>query len=123
MPKLSIYSGIVLICVGLLGYFGVKPHSPTALIPTVIGLILIIAGIRALNEKNLKQAMHIAAIMTLLGLIGSLMRLIPSVVVGNITAAFPFLFITFVVCLIFLIFAVRSFIEARKARENKKAGA
>ena len=122
MPTLSFVSGIILLITGISGYFGVEPHSPTALIPAAIGVILMIVGKLAFDETKLKNSMHIAAVKALLGLIGSLMRLIPTAISGKMTAACPFLLITFIVCLIFLIFAVRSFIEARKARENKQAG-
>ncbi|MEO6846809.1 MAG: hypothetical protein ABI443_05150 [Chthoniobacterales bacterium] len=122
MAKHSIFFGILLILVGAGGYIASHPHAPTALIPAVIGLILVICGIVVLWNPNLrKHVMHVAALISLLGAIGSGMRAWPHV--GQLlhgTAPLPLATasqtITAVLCLAFLILCIKSFIDARRAR-------
>ena len=63
--------------------------------------------------------MHIAAALMLLGLIGTGMRVFPQLF-GEIAnpSAFTVQLIMALLCLIFIILAVKSFIEARRNREN-----
>ncbi|NWF49723.1 MAG: hypothetical protein HXY49_04200 [Ignavibacteriaceae bacterium] len=122
MAKLTIVYGIIFILMGLYGYFGISSESITALIPTFFGIPLLILGWIGLNEKYLKHAMHGAAVLNLLGFAGTLSGLIkffrmlggeqferPSAI--TIQAIMAFL------CLVFLILAVKSFIDAREKRE------
>ena len=63
--------------------------------------------------------MHIAAALMLLGFIGTGMRVFPQLF-GEIAnpSAFTVQVIMTLLCLIFIILAVKSFIEARRNREN-----
>lgn len=119
MPKFSIALGIIFIIMGLYGYFGISSVSVTALIPTFLGIPLLILGWLGLNEKYLKHTMHAAAVLTLLGFIGTVSGLVKFVrlLVGEeskISAAITVQSIMAVLCLLFLMLAVKSFIDARK---------
>lgn len=123
MPKFSIVLGIIFIVMGLYGYFGISSESITALIPAFFGIPLLILGWLALNEKYLKHAMHGAAVLTLLGFAGTVSGLIKFFkMLGGAEmerpAAVTVQAIMALLCLLFLIFAVKSFIDARKNRAS-----
>ena len=119
MAKTAITFGILLTLLGLIAYFGISSESITALIPAFFGVPVIILGWLALNEKYRKHSMHIAAALMLLGFIGTGMRVFPQLF-GEIAhpSAFTVQLIMTLLCLIFIILAVKSFIEARRNREN-----
>jgi uncharacterized membrane protein len=121
MPKISVVFGILLSVLGLYGYFGMGRVSITALIPLFIGVPIIILGVLAFDENKIKHSMHAASVLILLGLIGSVYRLAHKVILGNIDESSMILILMSVICIIFLILAINSFIEARKAREKKQA--
>lgn len=121
MAKLTIVYGVIFIVIGLYGYFGISSESITALIPTFLGIPMLILGWLALNEKYLKHAMHGTAVLTLLGFAGTVSGLFKffKMLGGTETtrpAAVTVQAIMAVLCLVFLILAVKSFIDARKNR-------
>ncbi len=71
MPYVTIAYGLILVVLGVGGYFGSGMASWTALIPALFGLPVLIAGILAIQERFLKHAMHAAAAIGLLGALGS----------------------------------------------------
>lgn len=121
MAKISITFGVILILLGLISYFGISSESITALIPAFLGIPVLILGIIALNEKYLKHAMHAATILILLGFVGTTIRVLPVIFSGdeikNPDAVKVQLVMT-LICLAFLILAVKSFIDARRARKE-----
>ena len=68
-------SGLLLVVMGFYFYlFPEDEKSPTALIPAIIGLGLMIPGlITILTPENKKHAMHAGAMFCLIGLLGGLM--------------------------------------------------
>ncbi|HAB51941.1 MAG: hypothetical protein A2315_04685 [Ignavibacteria bacterium RIFOXYB2_FULL_35_12] len=122
MAKLSIAYGVIFILMGLISYFGISSESITALIPAFFGIPMLILGWLGMNEKYLKHTMHGAAVLMLLGFLGTISGLIKffkmlSGVQQERPSAVTVQSIMALMCLIFLIFAVKSFIDARK---NKK---
>lgn len=121
MAKIAIGIGFALILLGLYGYFGVPEieRSRTALIPTIAGALLAICGVLALDPTKRKQAMHAAAMIGVLGFLAPLGRLIPQTIKGTPPHGLAlFSQVTMsLLCLIFVILCVRSFISARKARQ------
>ena len=124
MPSTSIFFGFLLILLGAGGYvYGMANGnaSPTALIPAVFGVLLIIFGVLARSKENLrKHLMHGAVLVGLLGFlatVGSFLK-IPALLAG--TAERPAAVITqltmAVICLAFVILCVKSFIDARRNR-------
>jgi hypothetical protein len=123
MAKLSITYGVIFILMGLISYFGISSESITALIPAFIGVPMLVLGWLGLNEKYLKHTMHGAAVLMLLGFFGTLGGLIKFFkMLGGAETARPATVtvqaIMAILCLVFLIFAVKSFIDARKNRKD-----
>ena len=86
MANTTIGFGIVLIVLGLGGYFGSDRVSLTALIPAAFGLLLVIFGALARDEKRRKMAMHIAVTVGLLGFLGTVSGLLqlPTLLSGGV---------------------------------------
>ncbi len=120
MAKITIGLGVVLIALGLGSYFGTGRASVTALIPAFFGLPLLLLGLVALKERMRKSAMHVAVILGLLGFAGTVRGLmkLPALLTGGelerptavaVQAAMA------IVCFVFVLLCVWSFIKARRA--------
>ncbi len=74
MAKVTYVFGVLLILVGLVGYFGTGSAHPTALIPTWFGLALVVGGFLAISpsEGRRKLFMHINVTVGLVGFIGAI---------------------------------------------------
>ena len=123
MAKTSIAFGIVLIVLGLISYFGISSESITALIPTFLGIPVLLLSYIALNEKYLKHAMHGTAVLMLLGFGGTVGGLIKffRMLGGEVfdrPSAITIQAIMALICLIFLIIVIKSFIDARRKRSE-----
>ena len=123
MAKISITFGIILIILGLISYFGISSESITALIPTFLGIPVLILGFLGLNEKYLKHAMHGTAVLMLLGFGGTVGGLIKffRMLGGEVferPSAITIQAIMALICLVFLILAIKSFIDARRKRSE-----
>lgn len=109
----NLLNSIILIFAGIYGYFGFIAadghHSPTALIPTVFGVLLIILG--CFWERSPKIISHTVVLLTLVLLIMCSMRFIK---VENWNAKkYLFLVCIFSNAIALAIF-IKSFIDARK---------
>ena len=120
MPNTSVWFGRLLIILGLIGYgYGIYNGnaSPTALIPAVFGVILMILGHLAQSKENLRQhLMHGAVIVGLLGFVLPLGRIFSNISNFSLTFASMMLISMSVICLVFVVLCVKSFIDARKNR-------
>lgn len=122
MKNLTFLCSALLILTGLVGYFaweaiGATGQSFTSLIPAFVGLLILIGGIIALKKNKL--GMHIAVTFSLLGALAGLGRLVPGLVKGTVSfadAAPKLILVMTVICIVFTVMAVRSFIAARRAR-------
>lgn len=118
MPSTSIACGTLLVLIGIIGYINgvMTGHaSITALIPAFFGIILVLLGVFArMREPLRKHLMHAAVIVALLGFVLPAARLLSKI--GEITynAAVVSQVSMALVCLLFVVLAVRSFIEARR---------
>jgi hypothetical protein len=73
MHNLALGIGLILVATGIVAYVGSGAASWTALIPSVLGLIIAGLGGLALWRPGARTiAMHIAAVVALLGFLGSL---------------------------------------------------
>ncbi len=121
MATTTIGFGVVLVVLGVGGYFGTDMVSPTALIPAAFGLLLIIFGALARDEKRRKMAMHIAVTIGLLGFLGTVSGLVdlPTLMSGG-TVARPAAVISksimAVLMAVYVGMCVKSFIDARRRR-------
>lgn len=118
VSALALGIGSLLVLTGLGGFAAYG--SPTALIPLGFGVALGACGLVARNEKLRKHAMHAAAAVALLGFVPSVPGLlgIPALLAGEATrpAAVVLRSAMALLCLVFLVAAVRSFVAARRAR-------
>ena len=121
MAKPTILIALLLIALGAYGYSQAEPKegtdkkSPTSLIPAFFGAPILICGVLALNPNRRKHAMHGAVTVGLLGFLGSASMLPKTFKADPVSQ----LKLTTqggmaVLCLLFVILCVRSFIAARK---------
>ncbi len=123
MAKLTILFGVLLILVGLIGYFATGHVHPTALIPAGFGLLLGIFGLLAdtPDSKRRMLFMHIAVTFGLLGFLATIQGLVQWFqYLGGKVFAYPAAVQSkaamSILCFIFVLLCVRSFIAARRAR-------
>jgi hypothetical protein len=134
MVKLTIVFGALIALVGVAGY--IETHFWHALIPVVLGILLALLGLLANtnDQKRRMLAMHIAVTLALLGFLGTIPGLIAMVrfltgthqetapehvQVGTLSVhqlAAEVQSVTSILCLIFVLLCVRSFIAARRNR-------
>ena len=125
-PYYAIGCGIALILVGAAGYLLSDAASPvTALIPAAVGVLLIGCGLVARTSASaLKHAMHVAAVVGLVGFLAAAGRLAmvlakqagdepPPISVLGVSS----LAAMAVICAVFVALCVKSFRDARKRRE------
>jgi fucose 4-O-acetylase-like acetyltransferase len=123
MAKLTIGFGILLVLLGIVGFVETGSAHPTALIPTAIGVLFVLFGAMANTEDSKKRMlwMHISVTVALLVFLGMIPAAIDTIRLSR-GVSFPHpaavvekgalaLF-----SLIYVLFCVRSFISARRAR-------
>lgn len=124
MARVTIIFGVLLILVAAAGFLSTGSSHPTALIPAGVGLLFILFGALA-NSENAKKRMlwmHIAVTVALLMFLGTIPADIsffhllsgvsfPHPIAVEEKAAMSIL------CLIFVVLCVRSFITARRQRK------
>lgn len=71
MPKITIWFGGALVVMGVGGYVASGAASVTALIPAFFGILLAALGGLARRESLRRPTMHAAALVGLLGFLGS----------------------------------------------------
>jgi hypothetical protein len=126
MTKLSMYLGLVLMALGIIGYASTSGASITALIPSFFGILFYLLGrIGQKNDKARKHTMHGAAVLALLGFLGTAAGLFRFIsMVGGASVERPEAVtvqaIMAILCLAFVVLAMKSFIDARRAQ--KKSG-
>ena len=123
MASTTVAVGVALIILGLVGYFLTGAASLTALIPAAFGIVILLAGLIGRDERRRKYAIHVAIVVALFGLLGSLRGLLQ---IGDVfagTAARPAAVVSQAVMAVltlgYVILAVRSFIAARRSGDVK----
>ncbi|MBX9584927.1 MAG: hypothetical protein K2X87_31875 [Gemmataceae bacterium] len=122
MPVYAIVFGGLLTALGAVAYFdpdllaGGKPNQISAASPAFIGLPIALCGLLSLKSPGArKHAMHAAAVLALLGVVGGFVPVILRKFDTGQTAVQVGLGMT-LLSAIFLGLCVNSFIQARKAR-------
>ncbi len=121
MPLITIVTALMLIALGIVCRMLSDSASITVLIPAILGILLLAAGLIARRPGARRHAMHAAAGLALLALMGSAGGLVqlPALLAGQEVAR-PLAVIarslTFLLCAGLLGLAIRSFIAARRAR-------
>lgn len=124
MSRITLYFGAILIGIGVYFFISTGSSHPTSLIPVWFGLALAVLGILA-NSKDAgkrKLYMHVAVTIGLLGFLfpafRSAMELIKTHT-DNLPLAHPAAvheqLLMAIVCFIFVLLCVRSFITARRS--------
>lgn len=123
MPKLTFITGGTLVVVGVLGYVVSLINDTahwTALIPAIIGVLLVVSGWIA--RKNLMAGIHIALLLALFGALGMFMPLqnLGALFAGEAErpAAVIASLVSLIVLIVYLILGVRSFIAARRWKKT-----
>jgi len=129
MAKVAIVIGLLLLILGFVTYFGVMAGwfgamhaSPTALIPAIEGILLLLCGAIALNPAYLKHAMHAAAALALFGVIACLIRIVPTAIKGQFnptSVAGISLLVMAGLSALFVILAINSFVQVRRQRQRE----
>ncbi|MEM6772824.1 MAG: hypothetical protein AAF597_19760 [Bacteroidota bacterium] len=109
----SLINAILLVSLGAYGYFSSDTPSITALIPAIVGVILLLCypGIKSQN----KVVAHVAVLLTLLILFG-LFKPLMGAIGRSDTAAVIRVVIMLVSTVIAMVFFVRNFINNRKEK-------
>lgn len=110
--------GAVLVAVGLVAYAVSGADSLTALLPSLLGVLILGLGLLAARPAYHRHAIHAALAVALLGFLGTLPRALPLLAGDELerpTAAWASL-VTAVVTLVYVVLGVRSFVQARKER-------
>lgn len=119
MPGSAVIIGTLLVLLGVISFFISGGQSLTAFIPAAFGLVLAGLGLLGRKESLRRHAMHAAAGIALLGLLGSasgFVKLFTLLGGGDVArpAAVVAQSIMFLLSALFVGLAVRSFIRARR---------
>jgi len=126
MAKVTLVFAILLVALGLAGYYYTGAIHPTALIPLWFGLALGIGGFLAIgpSERRRKIFMHINVTIGVIGFLGGLITAIQGYgsartqgVEPDMVALWDKLIMAFLM-LNYTALCVQSFIKARRAREE-----
>lgn len=120
MSRLTTIIGALLVATGVVAYLVTSASSVTALIPAFVGGLILICAAIASRPRLHRHGIHAALVVALLGALGSLMNVAK---IGQLfagTAERPAAIITslilFVVCAVYVVLGIRSFVAARRTR-------
>ena len=119
MPLVAIVCGVLLIAVGVAGYTLAEADSPvTALIPAGVGILLLLSGaIVQMRPGSRKHVMHVAVTIGLLGFLAAAGRLAMVLARGGGSdLGKAMLGAMALICGVFVVLCVKSFIDARRNR-------
>lgn len=120
MPSLTLLFALAYLILGIAGFVLTGSVHKTALIPCAFGVLFLLFGLLAFKENLRKHAMHAAVLIALLALLGTARALTHLPELFNGTAEKPASIITQSLnagfSILYIILAVRSFIQARRAR-------
>jgi peptidoglycan/LPS O-acetylase OafA/YrhL len=126
MAKITIIFGVLLIILGLVGFFGTGGTHHTALIPAGFGIALMIGGLLSVspNESRRKIFAHVNVTVGLLGFLGACGSALHnyghnrSLGLDPDYKALASQLAMAVLLLIYVNLCVRSFIQARRSRQG-----
>lgn len=121
MPKLTLAFGVILILLGVGAYVASGMASWTALIPSIIGLLFAGLGLLAEKENLRMHAMHAAALLAVLAILGTWRGLLSTFTLlggGEVERPMAVVVqgITAVLTAGFLVACIQSFVAARRRR-------
>ena len=113
MHRWTILFGLLLLAIGLGDYYFADVKQPMVLIPAVLGIAIFVCGAVAMQGAMRMLAIHVAALIGVIGFVGPLVTLFEDT--AN-TAAVLAKGLTSALCLMFVLRCVNSFLEVRRAR-------
>lgn len=125
MAKTTIIFAVLLIALGLAGYFYTGSQFPTALIPMWFGLVMALFGFLAMSpsESRRKLFMHINVTIGLIGFLGAAITAVHRYGTARSEGVEPnYIALTSqlimaALLLNYVVLCVKSFIDVRRARE------
>ena len=122
MAPITLLFAVTYILLGVGGFVMTGSVHKTALIPCAFGVLFVLFGLLAFKENLRKHVMHAAVLIALLAFLGTARSLSHLPELLNGTAEKPAAIITQSLnaglSLLYIILAVRSFIQARRARSS-----
>ena len=122
MSSTTLAFAFAYLLLGIGGFVLTGSTHKTALIPCVFGVLFLIFGLLARKDNLRKHVMHAAVLIALLAFLGTARSLPHLPELFNGTAEKPAAIITQSLnaglSLLYIILAVRSFIQARRARSS-----
>ena len=112
--QVNFINGIVLIVMGLWGYFGSEEPSNTALIPVAFGLLF--AAVTPPFRMGNRVVAHIVVLLTFLLIIALVVPLLSALSRGSQLSIFR-VSLMILSCAFAMTIFIKSFIDARKAKE------
>lgn len=121
MPRITVIIGSVLIVLGVAAWAITAFASWTALIPSIIGLVLLLLGLLAAKTGKQKLYIHIALVVALVGIAGTVPNTLKLGEVFAGTAERPGAVVTsaltLVALVVYLVLGIRSFVAARRWKQ------
>jgi hypothetical protein len=115
--------GLLLVVFGVASYVMTGAASPTALIPSVVGALLVVCGaVATRGERARRHAMHAAAAIALIGIVGTASALVrlPDLFSGAVVPRRPAVIARAsmaIILIVYLAVSVKSFVDARVRRK------
>ncbi|MEW1982571.1 hypothetical protein AB0333_16840 [Citricoccus sp. NPDC079358] len=116
MPRLTIGLSVLLIAIGSIAYIATSFASWTALIPALLGAVMLVAGLIGLKKQ--KIGVHLALAVAVLGVLGTSMNVMQlgALIAGDAERPTAVLIstITFALLILYVALGIHSFVTARR---------
>lgn len=116
MPRLTLGLSVLLIAIGSIAYIATSFASWTALIPALLGAVMLIAGLISLKKQKL--GVHLALAVAVLGVLGTSMNVMQlgALIAGDAERPTAVLIstITFALLILYVALGIHSFVTARR---------
>ena len=128
MARTGIVFGLLLCGLTFLALVWTPFKSPTQFIPMMLGIPILFCGVVALNPHRRKHAMHVASAIATLGALAGLTRVFYYLLRFGGGAdvnpdTFRLVLAMSLLCIVFVVVCVISFIEARRRKTGRNAAA
>ena len=121
MARTTIVFGVLLVLLGLGFFVGTGAAHVTALIPSAFGVVLLLLGLLATRDAWRMHAMHLVAMVALVGVGGAVEGPIRGAIHGNpvaLDARLAARVLMALLCAALLALCVKSFVDARIRRKQ-----
>ncbi|HEX8522931.1 MAG TPA: hypothetical protein VF669_11780 [Tepidisphaeraceae bacterium] len=122
MAKNAIVFGVLMVLLGIGAFVGTGSTHKTALIPAYFGAAILLCGVIATKPAARMHAMHGAAMVATIGVIGSIVMVAKGITSAARSGALarPVAFwcqvIMLILCAVFVAMCIKSFRDARRNR-------